>query len=163
MLRAIFAFLDFFVSEEATSKQLALSAVLGMFLGFIPVLTLQWCFLFAAALLLRFNLATVFFSALFFSAVALIVDPIFTKVGLHFLTHIKALLPIWAWMHHALIIPYTRFNNTYVFGSTLLCIISAIPFFFIMHFLVIHCREGIYHFWKTTRLSRHYAHFKRYI
>ena len=163
MLRFIFAFLDFFIADETSSRQLALSAVVGMYFGFIPVVTLQWWILAVCVLVLRFNLAMTVASSLCFATLSLVLEPIFTSIGYYFLTHFRTLVPLWAWMHHAKVIPFTRFNNTYVFGSALVCIVLSTPVFYIMSFIILHCREGFYHFWKTTKLSRHYAHFRRYI
>ena len=161
MLRPIFAFLEF-LFEEVETYQLALSVVLGIFLGLVPFLTLQWWFSFGFVLFFRLNLATTLFSFFTFSILGLAIEPYLNNLGNFFLTGIPRLIPIWAWMYHVPIIPYTGFNNTYVFGSTLIALVLAVPIFFLMFYFIKRYRSNLFHLWKETKLSRYYAYYKRF-
>jgi len=116
-------FLDFFVLE-LTPRYVAMAIGLGFALGLIEPLTLHWFLLAATAFLLPVPLGVVGAVALPFHFLSGSLVPIFHVIG-NTALQISWLQPLWTFFYHLPILPYTRFNNTVVFGETLVAVVTA--------------------------------------
>lgn len=157
--RALVRFISLMI-EENSNAQLAMSCVLGMFLGLFPVYSLQWVFCFLLCMVFRFNLFTIIGSAFFFQLVRSTMEGLLDKIGLHILTTVATLYPIWRWMYHAPIFPYSSFNHTIDFASSLMGI-GLSPFVWTTCYLILRKYRGdLINYWRTTRPFRTYASYQ---
>lgn len=146
--------------EENSNAQLAMSCVVGMFLGLFPTYSLQWAFCFLLCMLFRFNLFTVIGAGIFSELLRTSLETILDRFGLVVLTGIPALFPLWQWMYHAPIFPYSSFNNTIDLASTVFAIAIS-PCVWIFFYLILRrYRQELIYYWKTTRLFRTYASYQ---
>lgn len=152
-----------FLFEENSKWQIALGTVLGMWLGFLPVLTLQWWVCAAALLFFRLSLISGLLSMFVFWGLGSFFVPMWDRVGQYLLTQILWLQPILSWMHHAPVIPYTFFNHTVILGATLSALFLSMPLFWLALAFVSYFREPVYDAWKRTKLSRQYSYYRHYV
>src|SRR4051812_46529599 len=108
--------LDWF-RQDLGPTRIAMGAVLGLYLGFVPTLTLGWAVLLLMGLVLRINLLACLLSACVTWLLALGLESTFDTIGLSVLTQLPALTPLLAWMFHAPVLPFTRFYNSTVMGG----------------------------------------------
>ena len=124
----LFPFLDA-LWEDDSPNRLALGIVVGFFLGLTPMLTLHWVLLAGLVFLLRINLLAVLGSFLFFQLCAAPMEPVFHKIGYSVLAETPGLRRLWAWMYHAPVLAFLRFNNTVVMGSGVFTPLSFGPLY----------------------------------
>ena len=99
----------------------------GFFLGVTPFGTLQSMLVLLLALLTKVNLAAVFFGTFLFSFVAYLFDPQFHDLGYFLLVDAGSLKSLWTSLYNMPVVPFTRFNNTVVLGSTVTALALAVP------------------------------------
>jgi uncharacterized protein (TIGR03546 family) len=78
-----------------------------------------------------------------FSSIAYIFDPIFHSIGYWLLVDVEFLRDFWTSIYQASVIPFTRFYNTVVMGSTFISIILFVPVLILTRWLVKNYREKI--------------------
>ncbi len=150
-----------FLFNDGGNRSIALAAVLGMQLGLIPTATIQWFLTAFIFLTFRMNVLSMLASATFFFSLSIVLYPAFNSLGFRFLTGIPELYPILGWMHHAPIVPFTRFNNTAVLGATITAYTLTVPLFFVFLWGIKRYRESLESFWYSTKLSRIYGQYRR--
>ena len=106
---------------------IACGLTMGFMIGITPFWSLQNVLLFAIAILTKVNLAAVFFAFFVFGFIAYLFDPLFHDIGYWILVSIESLKDLWATLYNTPIVPFTRFNNTVVMGSTLVVLLLAFP------------------------------------
>jgi len=110
-----------------TPRQIARGVVLGMFIGFCPLLTLQSFLILFLVLILDVNIAASAVAAIGTTLLAFAFNPVFHRLGLFLLVDCAFFLPLWTALYNAPIAPLTRFYNTLVFGSFVTTLILALP------------------------------------
>jgi len=118
---------------------IALGFVLGMFLGLLP-------FGFNSAIILilifalRNDLLAVILSAVLFSFLGFLIDPLAHSLGLVVL-QAGFLQGLWTFLYNLPLVPFTGFNNTLVMGNGLIGIILTAPAGFLVQFLILKYRS----------------------
>ncbi len=154
------------IHSEAATSQLAAGLVLGMFMGFTPMMSLFWVKYVVLALILRVNLGMVFFSLGVFKSLSFGLDPLFDRLGLRLLT--GDLHGFWAKLYDLPLVPFTRFNNSIVMGSVACSIVLMIPVFLMTTYLIKHYRILVVSrvrgttFFKTWQASNFYKLCEKY-
>lgn len=158
--RLIFPFLDLLLRRSHTLN-IVFGIVLGMFLGLFPMGTLQWIVSIAAFIFFRVNLLV--FLLVFFTSLAMgfLLDPVWNSLGFRLLTNRTDLYPVWGWMSHAPILPFTEFNNTVVLGATLSALFLAPSLVFLYLAFRAPLRTMLSKLWYQTKMSRFYAHYRK--
>lgn len=160
MTRLIYRSLDILILETS-DWAIAAGFVLGLHLGLIPVFTLQWVLAFALLILFRINFLSVLISWGMFFTMGEILEGAFHHLGLKILTGYPSLYSLWGWMNHVPIVPFTRFNNTVVLGSTFIAYLLSLPLFLVCFKFLTVIRKLVSNLWYTTKMSRSYAHYAR--
>lgn len=114
------------IKSTDTPRMLAISVALGMILGMVPKGNLLAVGLVMGILATRVNVAVAMISALGFSLIGPMADPLTHRLGLWVLTR-PALWPHWARLYELPLAPWTSFNNTVVMGSFLLGVALFYP------------------------------------
>jgi len=114
---------------DSSPNQIALGAALGLFLGIVPSPLIQ-CALFVIIILVKVNIKSALIAAIAGFFAAFMLDPLSDKLGYAVLTA-DALNPLWTYLYNVPIAPLTRFNNTVVMGSIVMCIILFAPVFIV--------------------------------
>ena len=114
------------VTEEGTSKQLALGLAMGLVVGLVPKGNLTAVLLLTVLCSLRLNLAAGLASVALFSWVSLLTDPFANWIGRSLLEW-PLLVPAWTWLYGLPVVPWTAFNNTAVMGNLVLGLILVYP------------------------------------
>jgi len=138
-----FAKLIKILRSGASPNQIAGGFVLGMMIGLIPLWSLHNLIFLFLIIILNVNLAMAIFSFIIFSGIAYLLDPLFHQTGYFLLVKVSLLHPLWTYLYNLPIVPFTRFYNTIVMGSTTNAIILAIPIFYLVKKGVINYREHI--------------------
>ena len=139
--------------SETSRNQLSAGLVLGMFMGFTPMFTLHWMLYWVLLFIFRFNIGAVFLSYGLFKLFSFGFDPVFHKVGIAMLSS-ASLRGFWVFLYNVSVLPYTRFNNSVVMGSLVICVTAALPFFFLFNLLIEKYRNTVVARFKTTWLFR---------
>lgn len=135
MIDSIFTFFRLFfrtLRGSESPKQLAWGVALGMGIGLIPNDSLFVAILAVLTLATKTNLFVASLAAILFSWAGFLGDDALHRLGARILT-----VPGWqayfAWASQAPILPWTRFNNTVVMGSTALSIVICYPVYYLSH------------------------------
>ncbi|MEQ8784771.1 MAG: TIGR03546 family protein [Pirellulaceae bacterium] len=120
--------------ESTTPHGLALGAALGMLVGLAPKDNLTAMLLAMLVLAIRNNLAAAALSALLFSWLAPVTDPLAHTVG-DFLLRLRVLQPVYAFLYDLPLAPWTALNNTVVAGSLLIGLASFYPCYRVARYL----------------------------
>ena len=115
----ILKFLKKAFGKDVSSQQMAWGFAIGLAVGLVPKGNLTAGLLLAVLCALRVNLGVGMLSAVFFSWVGLLADPLSHKIGLALLSF-ESLGPFWTAFFELPIIPWTNLNNTVVLGSFVL-------------------------------------------
>ena len=121
-----FLYLRKAITAGDTPRQLAAGVALGMMLGLLPKGNLLAICLSLAIGACRVNMAVAMLSALAFSCVGMLADPLTGRLGLMLLKW-DALRPTWTTFYNLPLAPWTAFNNTVVLGSCLLGMLLCYP------------------------------------
>ena len=114
------------ITAGDSPRLLAASVALGMLLGLLPKGNLLAIGLSLVIGAYRVNIAVVMLSALAFSCVGLLTDPLTDRLGLMLLEW-DVLRPTWTALYNLPLAPWTDFNNTVVLGSLLLGLLLWYP------------------------------------
>jgi uncharacterized protein (TIGR03546 family) len=119
--------------ETGTSRYLAVGAALGMMVGLVPKDNLTAVLLGMLVLAVRNNLAAAAFSALFFSWISPLVDPVAHTLG-EFVLTINALQGLFAFLYDLPVLPWLGLNNTVTAGSLMLALLLFYPVYRVARF-----------------------------
>ncbi len=111
---------------DATPKQMALGCALGIAIGLVPKGNLIAIALMVVLGALRVNLAVGVLTAFCVSWMGIFIDPFSHQIGLEVLNH-DSLKNFWTELYNLPFVPWTRFNNTVVMGSTVLGLALVLP------------------------------------
>jgi uncharacterized protein (TIGR03546 family) len=103
-------------TKERSPRQLALGIALGMVIGLVPKGNLTATVLAMVLALLKLNLGAALLSALVFSYLSPLGDPLFHAVGWRLLSA-PALRGTWENLHRQPFVPWLSINNTVVMGT----------------------------------------------
>ncbi len=106
-------------TAAGSPRQLALGLALGMLIGLVPKGNLTAAVLMVVLLGTQVNLGVGTLSALLFTWVGGLADPLTHRIGEALLTH-PSLQPAWTFFHNLPLVPWTGLNNTVVLGNLLL-------------------------------------------
>ncbi len=107
------------LTTDSTPRQMALGFAMGLSIGLVPKGNLTAVVLMMLLCATRVNLAVGMLSALLFSWVGVVTDPVTHWIG-HALLAAESLRPLWTYLYDLPVVPWTSFNNTIVLGSLLL-------------------------------------------
>jgi uncharacterized protein (TIGR03546 family) len=109
-----------------TSRQLAAGVAIGMVIGLVPKDSLFTLGLLGILIFSRANLISAFCSAVCFSWIGPLLDPVTHEIGIRVLTF-DPFETTWAWLIELPVVPWTRFDNSVVTGSLCVGILALIP------------------------------------
>jgi uncharacterized protein (TIGR03546 family) len=152
ILKQLFTLLKL-LNSDTGHNQIASGVALGFILGMTPALSLQTILILMIILLFRVQTGACFITAFFFSFIAYFLDPLFHLIGEIVLTA-DSLKPIWTYLYHLPIIPFTRFYNTIVTGSGVVSFVLAPIVFLITRLIVVKYRQIIVERFKHTKFFK---------
>ena len=127
------------LQNDASPKQIAFGAVLGVFFGLVPGLLMK-CLFFVLIMLLQVNIGAAFASAAVFALIGLFTDPLCGAIG-HFILTASALIPLWTSLYNMPLIPFTKFNNTVVMGNIALSFVFFAPVYILSNRFLLYYRQ----------------------
>jgi uncharacterized protein (TIGR03546 family) len=136
------------LNGDDNPSQIAWGVVLGCVIGLSPFYSLHNLILFFIVCVMRVHFSSFVISAVVFSAIAALIDPISHQVGEALLTN-PSLLTVWANLYDIDIFRLARFNHTITLGALTVALAAALPLFFLTKILVNKYREKI-----RTRLEK---------
>ena len=122
--------------------QLSLGLAFGGIIGLMPLWTPHNILLLFLAFIINLNFALLLVGFFFFSGIAYILDPLFHQIGLSVLTS-EGMQSFWNGFFSNPVFLFDRLNNTLVMGSLIFSVVSAIPLFFLINFLIRKYREHL--------------------
>lgn len=128
------------LNSETSSASLAAAVVLGLFLGFVPILTLQGILAVLVVLFFRVNIAAAFLGFAVFKLSGLALAPAFHALGAALL-EAPGLFGFWSWAVHAPLLSLCNLNHSVTLGGTLAAFVLAAPVFFVVRALVNQYRD----------------------
>ena len=102
--------------DLSSPRRIAVAVALGMLVGLVPKDNLTAVLLGMLLLTLRVNLAAGSLSALFFTWIGKLSEPILDRAGYALLVS-PSLEPIWSRLYQLPLVPWTGLNNTILLGS----------------------------------------------
>ena len=114
------------LTDESSSRQLALGFALGLVIGLVPKGNLTAISLMVLLSALRINLGAGMLAAFAFSWLGILIDPLTHQLGLAILNS-PSLLPLWTFLYDVPLLPWTAFNNSVVLGSLLVGLVLFLP------------------------------------
>ncbi|MFC1597421.1 TIGR03546 family protein [Planctomycetota bacterium] len=136
-------------TAAGSPRQLALGLALGMLIGLVPKGNLTAGILMVVLLGTQVNLGVGTLSAVLFTWVGGLADPLTHRIGEALLTH-RSLEPTWACLHDLPMVPWTGLNNTVVLGSLLLGLWLFYPAYRLSEFVFEH-----YQPWAIEKLGNY--------
>ncbi len=128
------------LNSETASASLAAAVVLGMFLGLVPILTLQGIAAVLVLLFFRVNIAAALLGLAVFKLLGLALGGTFHGIGASLLEK-ESLAGFWTWITNAPLLSLCALNHTITLGGTLAALALAAPVFLAAKFLVDQYRE----------------------
>ena len=122
--------------------QLSLGLAFGGIIGLMPLWTPHNIVLLFLAFIIHLNFALLLIGFFFFSGIAHILDPLFHQIGLAVLTA-DGMQSFWNGFFSNPLFLFDKLNNTLVMGSLIFSLISAVPLFFVINFLIRKYRENL--------------------
>ena len=160
MYDQVFKFLKAFHSD-GKPWQLTLGLVFGYMMGLSPTLSALNLILLILALVINLNISFLIVSFGFFSGVGYLLDPLFHKVGYQLLTS-PGMKDLWLQIFSCPITLTAKLNNSTVMGSLVVCIVSAIPMYFVFNTLLRKYRNPINQFISRLPIIRSIKYMKIY-
>jgi uncharacterized protein (TIGR03546 family) len=139
------------LNAETSPWQISLAFVLGMVLGFTPLLSLHNLLILLLAFILRINFAGFLLGFGFFTAFAYLLDPLFIRLG-EALLLAPSLKGLWTELYNSDLWRLTHFNHTLTLGSLVASLLFALPLFFLSRWLIINYRTHVLAWVRKTRL-----------
>ena len=134
-------------------RQLALGITFGMLIGLVPKDSLVPYALGIIAMLSTSNLLCLALSAVAFSWISPILDPVSHQLGAWILTF-GPFESSWSALYQLPIVPWTRFDNTVVTGSILLGLLLTIPTYTVSFRCVERFGSPVFKFLSNSRAAR---------
>lgn len=116
--------------DEESPHLLALGLALGMVVGLVPKDNLTATILATLLLVLRLHLGAAAGSALVFTSVGALFDPLSHHLG-HAILSCGPLEQLWALLFDLPVVPWTNLNNTVVLGNLVLGLMLAGPLYWL--------------------------------
>ncbi|GJL77788.1 MAG: hypothetical protein NPINA01_07770 [Nitrospinaceae bacterium] len=139
MLRQILKVLKA-LNSNAKPWQLSLGVCFGAVIGLTPLASLHNLALLFLALVINMNIGIMILSAVVFSGIAYLMDPVFHSAGLAILKS-GSLTGFWENVFSSPIALVAKLNNSIVMGSLVISILLAVPLFFFFNLFVKKYRE----------------------
>lgn len=130
------------LNSNAAAGQVALGMTFGLVLGIIPVSALHWWVILILMYVTNSNLATGAVFTAVFKLVGMALGPVFDSAGYTVLTN-PGLENFFTGLYNIAIVPFTRYYNTVVMGTTLISLILFVPAFFVFRAMVRGYRSGV--------------------
>ena len=140
------------LNSEGTPGQVAAGIALGAVFGLTPLVNPHNLVLFGLAIILNVSFPGVLLGWAAFVPVGFALDPLFDVLGRALLVGIPALTPLWTWAYNTPVVALSNFNNTVVLGSVVVWLVSLVPLFFLLRWLVARYRATIYARLQRTRV-----------
>lgn len=118
------------LTTDNTPKQMALGLALGIAIGLVPKGNLIAIVLMVILGALRVNLGVGILTAFCISWLGIWLDPLTHQLGSFLLQHHK-LRPFWTEAYNLPVVPWTKFNNTVVLGSTCAGMMLLLPVYWL--------------------------------
>lgn len=128
------------LNSNAKPWQLSLGVSFGAIVGLTPLTSLHNLALIFLALIINMNIGIMILSAIVFSGVAYILDPVFHSTGLAILKS-TSLTAVWENVFSCPIALVAQLNNSIVMGSLVISVLLAVPLFFVFNLFVKKYRE----------------------
>jgi len=128
------------LNSNARPWQLSLGVSFGAVIGLTPLTSLHNLVLLFLALIINMNIGIMILSAIVFSGIAYILDPVFHTVGLAILKS-SSLATFWESVFSCPIALVANLNNSIVMGSLVISILFSVPLFFLFNLFVKKYRE----------------------
>lgn len=127
--------------SNESPNQIAGGFILGMIMGMAPFWSLFGVFLVFILIIFNLNIASALLAYAVFSMVVFLADPLIHQLGYWLLAEVQWLKPLWTYLYHAPLVPYTSFNNTVYLGSIVVSLLLAVPVFIAVKKFVVNYRE----------------------
>ena len=127
--------------SNESPNQIAGGFILGMIMGMAPFWSLFGVFLVFILIIFNLNIASALLAYAVFSMVVFLTDPLIHQLGYWLLAEVQWLKPLWTYLYHAPLVPYTSFNNTVYLGSIVVSLLLAVPVFIAVKKFVVNYRE----------------------
>jgi len=128
------------LNSNAKPWQLSLGVSFGAVIGLTPLTSLHNLVLLFLALIINMNIGIMILSAVVFSGIAYVLDPVFHSVGLIILKS-SSLATFWESVFSCPIALVANLNNSIVMGSLVISILFSVPLFFFFNLFVKKYRE----------------------
>lgn len=116
------------LNSETSSLALALALSLGMFLGLVPILSLQGLLAAGIVLFFRVNIAAAFLAFCIFKLAALGLGGLLDALGVAVI-EAPALTGLWAWLYNAPVLSLLGTNHSVTLGGTIVAAALFAPVF----------------------------------
>jgi uncharacterized protein (TIGR03546 family) len=130
------------LASEAEPGQLGLAISFGLVAGLTPLFSLHNGLVLFLVLVLRVNLSAFILSTLLFSGVSLLLEAVFSRIGLVLLTA-GPLAGLWTTLFQITLWRLERFNNSVVMGSLAVSLVLFVPVALLAIFLIRRHREHL--------------------
>jgi len=128
------------LNSNAKPWQLSLGVSFGAIIGLTPLTSLHNLALIFLALIINMNIGILILSAVVFSGIAYILDPVFHSAGMAILKS-GSLAAVWENVFSCPIALVANLNNSIVMGSLVISILLAVPLFFMFNLFIKKYRE----------------------
>lgn len=141
------------LNSETEPGQISLALSFSMIAGLTPFFSVHNLIVLLLVMIIRVNFSSFILGLGLFSAVSLMLDPLFHGVGLKALT-LKPLEGLWTAMYNSTLWRIERFNNTVLMGSLLVSLILFIPLYLSANFAIRKYREHVLRWVRKSRLMQ---------
>ena len=141
------------LNAETAPWQISLAFILGMTMGFTPFASLHNLLVLLLALVLRVNLSAFILAFGFFSGLAYLLDPLFIRIGESLLLN-PELKGFWTGLYNSDFWRLAHFNHTLALGSLVVCLMLALPLFFLFRWLIVNYRSHLLAWVRKSRLMQ---------
>jgi len=139
------------LNSETNPGQISLALCFAMVAGLGPFVSLPNLLILFGVLILRVNLSTFLLGLAAFSGIAYILDPLFHRLGLAFLTA-ESLQGLWTTLYNSTFWRFTRFNNSIFMGSLLFSLALFVPLYLLANILIRQYRARVLEWIRKTRI-----------
>jgi uncharacterized protein (TIGR03546 family) len=154
--------------SEASPNHLAGGFALGSIIGLTALVSIQSFVIFILILMIKVNIGAAFLGMVVFGIVGHFTDPLSDIIGYYLLAQSPFLTVFWTDLYNMPLVPWTRFYNTIVLGSSLIALLLFIPVYFSSKRFVIYYRANLkekaqkFKIVKLVKASRLFTLYHRY-
>ncbi len=141
------------LNSEASANQISMAIVLGLFVGFSPLMSLHCILIFLIACITRVNLTVFFLAATGFTLLGLLLSTLAVSLGEGLLLA-PSLAGLWTELYQFDAMRLMRINHTLVLGSFVVAAVAAVPVFFLSRYLVDTYRHSIMDWVNSLRVVK---------